>query len=63
MQKSTTKKINENTNTDNYNRKDTWERMMSEHEMSTASFMTEFSQKLLMIQWKNRMRTVSTNLR
>ena len=48
MQKSTTRKINEDMNTDNYNRKIMWKRMMSKHEMLTASFTTKLSQESIM---------------
>ena len=50
MQNSTesNKKINENTNENNYNNRTMWERMMSKHEMSTASFKTKSSQESTM---------------
>ena len=63
MQKSTKKEINRNTNTDNYNRTNMWKRMMSEYEMSIASFTTKSSQKSFMIKQKDRMRIISTNLK
>ena len=63
MQKSATRKINRNMNTDNYNRKIMQKRMMSKHEILTASFMTKHSQELIMIQQENRMRIINTSLK
>ena len=50
MQNSTesNKKISKNTNENNYNDRVMWKRMMSKHEMSTASFKTKLSQELIM---------------
>ena len=59
MQKSTTRKTDRNTNTDNYDKRNMWKRMISEHEMLTASFMTKSSQELTMTQWKNKMRIIN----
>ena len=49
MQKSTARKINENMNTDNYDKTSMWERMMSKHEISTVLFETKSSQESAMI--------------
>ena len=43
------KKISENTNENNYNNKIMWKKMMSKHEISTASFKTKLSQESIMI--------------
>ena len=50
-------------NMSNYNRKTMQRRMMSKHEMSTASFTTKSSQELLMTKQENRMRIISTSLK
>ena len=63
IQKSTAREINENMSMNNHNRTDMQKRMMSEHEMSTASFTTKLSQKSFMIKQKNKMRIISTNLK
>ena len=63
MQKSTIREITENTNTDNYDRTNMWKKMISKHEISTTSFTTKLSQKLIMIQQENRMRIINTNLK
>ena len=51
MQNSTesNKKISENINENNYNDRIMWKKMMSKHEMSTASFKIKLSQELTMI--------------
>ena len=49
MQKSTTREIHKNTNTDNYNRTNMWKKIMSKHEISIASFKTKSSQESIMI--------------
>ena len=50
MQNSTesNKKISRNTNENNYNNKTMQKKMMSKHEMSTASFKTKLSQESVM---------------
>ena len=53
-------KISKNTNTDNYNNKIMWMRMMSDDDMSTTSFMIKHDQKSFMNEQKNRMKTVCT---
>ena len=63
MQKSTTRKTDENMNTDNYDREIMWKKMMSKHEMLTASFTTKSSQELIMTQWENKMRIINTDLK
>ena len=50
MQNSTesNKEISRNTNESNYNNRTMWKKMMSKHEMSTASFKTKLNQELVM---------------
>jgi len=52
-----------NTNENNYNNKIMQKKMMSKHEISTASFKTKLSQESAMIQQENRMRIINANLR
>ena len=65
MQNSTesNKKISRNTNESNYNNRTMQEKMMSKHEISTASFKIKLSQESIMTQQENRMRIISTNLK
>ena len=56
-------KISRNTNENNYNNRTMQKRMMSEHEMSIASFTTKLDQKLFMTKQENKMRIISTKLK